>query len=137
MSAEQQQDSTPTLVVATHNPGKAHEIRNILGDMPWHLISLNEFGGIGSAEEIELTYAGNAIAKAKYYASALGKLVLADDSGLEVEALNGAPGVMSARYAGAEASDSDRRVKLLQELRGNQNRSARCVCAVAIATGSG
>jgi len=134
MSAPPINASTPTLVIATHNRGKAHEIRKILGDIPWRLISLNEFDGIGSAEEIEPTYAGNAIAKAKYYASWTGKVVLADDSGLEVEALDGAPGVLSARYAGPEASDYDRRVKLLDELSGTQNRKARFVCAVAIAT---
>ena len=106
----------------------------MLGDIPWNLIALDQFENIGEAEESERTYVGNAISKAKFYASATGEIVLADDSGLEVTALGGAPGVLSARYAGPNASDADRRVKLLSELKSvcSSDRSARFVCAAVV-----
>ena len=88
----------------------------LLGDIPWHLKSLQDFGNVGVATEDEETYAGNAVAKARYYAAMTGEWVLADDSGLEVDALAGAPGVLSARYAGENASDAQRRELLLSEL---------------------
>ena len=82
-------------------------------------------------------YAENAIAKARFYALSTGLCALADDSGLEVEALGGAPGVFSARYAGEGASDAQRRELLLSELGGNVDRRARFVAAVAIARPDG
>ena len=128
-----------SLLLATRNPGKVQEITGILRDSGWSFRSLQEFRGVGSAEENGSTYSENAIAKAKFYASATGLLALADDSGLEVEALGGAPGVFSARYAGDDATDADRRDLLLSELakRGSENRTARFVSAVAIATADG
>ena len=99
--------------------------------------SLPEFDSVGSAPESSETYAENAIAKAQFYATATGLCALADDSGLEVEVLGGAPGVRSARYAGEGASDQDRRMLLLSELGQEPNRHARFVCVVAIATPSG
>jgi XTP/dITP diphosphohydrolase len=119
--------------MATRNQGKAFEIRAILRDLPLQLLSLNDFE-VNEAEETEDSFVGNAISKARYYANATDEYVLADDSGLEVAALGGAPGVLSARYAGPDASDHDRRVKLLQELASSRtlDRSARFVCAVAI-----
>jgi XTP/dITP diphosphohydrolase len=122
------------LLIATSNHGKLIEIRTLLGDIPWNLIALDQFENIGEAEESERTYVGNAISKAKFYASATGEIVLADDSGLEVTALGGAPGVLSARYAGPNASDADRRVKLLSELKSvcSSDRSARFVCAAVV-----
>ena len=86
-----------------------------------------------------MTYSENAIAKARFYASATGLWALADDSGLEVEALRGAPGVFSARYAGDNATDADRRALLLSELAktDDKNRRARFVAAVAIAEAGG
>lgn len=127
------------LLLATQNPGKIEEIKLILGDLGWTLRSLQEFEHAGVAEEHADSYAGNAIAKAQFYARATGLLALADDSGLEVEALGGAPGVLSARYAGERASDADRRALLLSELSqtGSDNRRARFVCAVAIASAAG
>src|SRR6185369_15047243 len=135
------------------------EIENILGDIPWRLRSLNEFAHVGIAAENAPTYAENAIAKAQFYARETGLCALADDSGLEVEALNGAPGVYSARYAGEGASDADRRALLLSELARvselgrvaevnprelvsgmlgvDVNRRARFICVVAIATPDG
>jgi XTP/dITP diphosphohydrolase len=128
-----------SLLLGTRNPGKIHEIKLILGDLALEFSSLNVFPDVGIAEENEDTYAGNAIAKARFYALATGLPALADDSGLEVEALDGAPGVISARYAGEHATDADRRDLLLSELAktGSANRRARFVCAVAIATVAG
>jgi XTP/dITP diphosphohydrolase len=126
---------TPRLVIATRNQGKTSEIRTLLGNIPWKFISLDDFESVGTADELEDSYSGNATSKARYYARATGEWVLADDSGLEVAALAGAPGVKSARYGGPNASDEDRRMKLLREIAsgGLQNRSARFVCAVAVA----
>ncbi len=133
-----------TLLLGTHNPGKIHEIKLILGDVGWTLRSLRDFDGVGVAAEHADTYSGNAILKAQFYARATemfapGMLALADDSGLEVEALGGAPGVLSARYAGEHASDADRRALLLSELAkiGSDNRRARFVCAIALARADG
>ena len=129
----------PSLLLGTRNPGKVIEIVSILEDMGWSFSSLQEFPNVGEAEENFATFAENAIAKAQFYASATGLCALADDSGLEVEALGGAPGVFSARYAGAHASDADRRTLLLSELAkvGESNRRARFVAVVAIATPNG
>ena len=129
------QSQSPSLLLGTRNPGKVREIESILGDVPWTIRSLQEFSGIETPAETGDTYADNAIIKARFYARATGLCALADDSGLEVEALNGAPGVLSARYAGPDASDADRRKLLLSELARTptDQRRARFVCAVAIA----
>jgi len=130
---------SPSLLLGTRNASKLREIETILSEIPWQLRSLQEFADVGVAPEIGDTYADNAIAKAQFYARATGLCALADDSGLEVTALGGAPGVYSARYAGEGASDADRRALLLSELeqvRG-ENREARFVCVVAIATPDG
>ena len=149
-------DLGPSLLLGTRNPGKIHEIKLILGGLPLECHSLNDFPDVAVAEENEDTYAGNAIAKARFYARATRLVALADDSGLEVEALGGAPGVISARYAGEHATDADRRALLLSELAktggdktGGDNRDARddledrdarrarFVCAIAIASVDG
>lgn len=106
----------------------------ILGEVPWKLLSLEDFRNVGEAPEDEDSFEGNALSKANFYASATNQWVMADDSGLEVSALRGAPGVHSARYAGAAASDADRRAKLLDEMRylGPEDRKARFVCVCAI-----
>ena len=131
-----------SLLLGTRNPGKIHEIKLILGDLGLEFCSLQQFPDVDVAEENADTYAENAIAKAQFYARATGMLALADDSGLEVEVLRGAPGVLSARYAGEDATDADRRRLLLSELgkvseRESQNRGARFVCAIAIASPGG
>ncbi len=128
-----------SLLLGTRNPGKVKEITTILADCGWTFCSLEEFENVASAEENGETYSENAIAKARFYASATGLWALADDSGLEVEALGGAPGVYSARYAGANATDSDRRALLLSELAKADatDRSARFVAVVAIANAGG
>ena len=127
------------LLVGTRNPGKVKEITKILEDSGWSFTSLQEFDDVGPAAEDGVTYSENAIAKAIFYAAATGLLALADDSGLEVAALGGAPGVYSARYAGENASDADRHALLLAELAKveTKDRRARFVAAVAIATPDG
>lgn len=127
----------PTLLLGTRNPGKVREITEILANSGWSFSSLQEFPNVPTAEETASTYAQNAIAKARFYASATGCCALADDSGLEVKALAGTPGVFSARYAGENASDSDRRVLLLSELASESNRRARFVSVVAVASPKG
>ena len=123
------------LLIGTNNPGKLSEIKTILGNVDYELVSLNAFDKVDTPAEDAPGYAGNAIIKAKSYASQTGLLTLADDSGLEVQALNGAPGVLSARYAGEGASDEMRRNYLLAEMIrvGSENRRARFICSVAIA----
>jgi len=115
------------------------EITSILRGCGWSFCSLREFENVDAAEENGQTYAENAIAKALFYARATGRCALADDSGLEVAALGGGPGVFSARYAGENASDADRRELLLMELAetADQDRRARFVCVVAIADAAG
>jgi len=127
------------LLLGTRNAGKVKEITSILGDSGWTFSSLQEFENVASAKENGNTYAENAIGKAQFYASATGLWTLADDSGLEVAALGGAPGVFSARYAGEDATDADRRDLLLSELAktGDEHRRARFVAAVAIANAGG
>lgn len=127
------------LLLGTYNQGKVREITSILANCGWLFASLKQFPNIEAAEESGDTYSTNAIAKARVYASATGLLALADDSGLEVAALAAAPGVFSARYAGEDASDADRRQMLLSELAktGDQDRRARFVSSVAIADKDG
>lgn len=126
-----------SLLLGTRNPGKVIEITSILADCGWSFCSLEGFENVATAEENGNTYAENAIAKARFYASATGLWALADDSGLEVEALGSAPGVFSARYAGDNATDADRRALLLSELAGKKDRRARFVAVVAIAKARG
>lgn len=125
------------LIVATRNPGKIREIAEHLKDFPVRLHSLDDFPNIVEPEETGATFAENAALKARYYAAQTGVRALADDSGLEVEALGGAPGVYSARYAGINASDGERIAKLLAEIGDAENRRARFVCAMAVADQTG
>jgi XTP/dITP diphosphohydrolase len=122
------------LLLATNNPGKLHELVPLLSDVPQHIVTPQALGLHLDVEETGTTYAENARLKAAAFAHASGLLTLADDSGLEVDALSGAPGIYSARYAGAEASDADRRAKLLHVLRQvPAPRRARFRCVIAIA----
>jgi XTP/dITP diphosphohydrolase len=129
----------PILLLGTRNPGKLREITSILEGSGWSFSSLQEFDHIGSAEENGVTYSENAIAKAQFYSTSTGLIALADDSGLEVAALGGAPGVYSARDAGEHGSDADRRQLLLSELSkmNNPDLRARFVSVVAIADPGG
>ena len=122
------------LLLATGNSGKLNEIREILSDLPFELLALEAFGNVDTANEQGSSYEENAVIKARACAKKTGLWSLADDSGLEVTALRGAPGVFSARYAGEHASDTDRIVFLLKQLASvaNEDRTARFVCVTAI-----
>ena len=104
------------LVIATKNKGKIKEIQAAFQHIGVRVVSLLEFQEIPDAIEDGETFEENALIKAKFYAKLTGKACLADDSGLEVNALNGAPGVYSARYAGSNATDQDNNLKLLAQL---------------------
>ncbi len=127
-----------TLVVATGNKGKLLEISDLLKGFPVILKSLDDFGPIPEVEEDGKTFEENAYKKASFTARVLGLPALADDSGIVVEALGGAPGIYSARYGGAGASDEERCAKLLEELKGKDNRKAafECVISIAVPTGA-
>ncbi|MCL4458597.1 MAG: XTP/dITP diphosphatase [Chloroflexi bacterium] len=124
------------LLIATRNPAKVREYSQLLACLPLRLVSLVDEQITLIVEETGQTFAENAKLKASQYASASGLLTLADDSGLEVEALNGAPGVRSARYAGPRATNADRIRLLLQQLQDFpwEKRAARFRCAIAVAT---
>ncbi|UCC62593.1 MAG: XTP/dITP diphosphatase [Anaerolineae bacterium] len=126
-------------LVATNNPGKVKEYAGLLGDLPVTLTTPTQEGLSLAVAETGATFAENAILKARAYAKASGLLTLADDSGLEVDALDGAPGVRSARYAGQGASDEDRCRLLLRNLADVPpgKRTARFRCVVAMATPEG
>jgi XTP/dITP diphosphohydrolase len=123
------------LLIATRNPGKAREYREILAGLPIEITYLDVEGITLEVEENGTSFAENAGHKALCYADASGMWTWADDSGLEVDALHGEPGIRSARYAGPGASDADRRRKLLNALAGVpwERRTARFRCSVAIA----
>ena len=123
------------ILIATHNLGKVREVRQALQSLPVTLVSLSDFAHVSLVKEVGRTYEENAVLKALSYAEQTGLCALADDSGLEVDALGGEPGVLSARFAGEDASDSERIQKLLTALnqRGNEDRSARFVCCMALA----
>jgi XTP/dITP diphosphohydrolase len=126
------------LLLATNNPGKLHELVPLFSDVPLHIVTPHALGLHLEVEESGTTYAENARLKAAAFAHASGLLTLADDSGLEVDALGGAPGVYSARYAGEGASDADRRAKLIDVLRQVPTpRRARFRCVIAIAQSGG
>jgi XTP/dITP diphosphohydrolase len=127
----------PLIVLATRNQGKIREIQEILRGADIELRSLNDFGPIPEAVEDGETFDDNAYKKALFTARVLGLPAMADDSGLVVEALGGAPGVRSARYAGEEASDRDNIAKLLREMTGEKNRRAAFQCVISIAVPSG
>ena len=126
-----------TLVIATRNPGKSAEIRELLTDFAVQIKNLDDFGPIPEVEEDGRTFDDNAYKKASFTARVLGIPALADDSGLVVEALGGAPGVFSARYAGENATDEQRYRKLLAEMKGKTNRRAAFECAISIAVPGG
>lgn len=123
------------LLIATHNQGKKKEYEALLAGLPVELVSLSDLGIADIVEEEGDTYAGNAQFKARNYASKAGILTLADDSGLEVDALHGEPGVRSARYDGGRGTDEDRNRLLLHKLEGvpEKQRTARFRCVIALA----
>ena len=132
------------LIVATGNPGKLQEFRALLADMPFDLRSLGELG-IASPEESGASFLENALLKARHAAAAAGLhgaaagcAAIADDSGLEVDALGGAPGIFSARFAGAGADDAANNAELLSALSGipAEKRRARYRCALVFVAGA-
>jgi XTP/dITP diphosphohydrolase len=131
--------SARLLLIATTNRGKLAEIAPILQGVPFALRTLADFPGIDVPEENGRTFADNARAKARHYHAATGKLTVAEDSGLEIDALDGAPGVESARYAGADASYPEKFRLLYDALRasGGLGSRARFVCALALVDANG
>ena len=124
-------------VLATHNPGKLAEMKAILSGLGVEVVSPAEAGVEVDVEETGTTFAENAMLKAKAVCAAAGLPAIADDSGLCVNALNGGPGVYSARYGGEGLDDAGRRRLLLQNLRGQTTRAAHFSCAVACAFPNG
>ncbi|TKB11640.1 XTP/dITP diphosphatase [Desulforhopalus sp. IMCC35007] len=125
------------LVIATTNQNKLREFKEILKDLDIEVRSLADFGPIPHVIEDGATFDDNAYKKALHTAKVLGLPAIADDSGLVVEALDGAPGVYSARYSGENASDEENVTKLLKELKGVDNRKAYFQCVLSIAVPSG
>lgn len=127
------------ILVATTNQGKLAEVRTILADLPVELRYLKDFPPIPEPEETETTFAGNSALKASYYAQQTGCWTLADDSGLEVDALEKAPGVFSARYGAPDLSYPERIARILAELAAlpDAPRDARFVCVVTLASPAG
>jgi len=125
----------PKLLIATENKGKRRELQELLSSLPGiELVLPSELGINLKVEETGSTYAGNAILKANAYCEASGMVTVADDSGLEVYALNNAPGVLSSRYSGEGANDGKNIEKLLHEMRplSDEERKARFVCCLAL-----
>ncbi|EXI61710.1 nucleoside-triphosphate diphosphatase [Mannheimia granulomatis] len=119
------------IVLATGNAGKVKEMADVLSQFGFDVVAQSEFG-IVSPEETGLTFVENALIKARYAAKMTGLPAIADDSGLSVEVLGGEPGLYSARYAGAEATDADNRRKLLVEMDGKINREAKFVSCIVL-----
>ena len=122
---------TKTLVLATGNPGKVNELANMLSPLNINVLPQSDFN-VDEVAETGTTFVENAIIKARHAAKITGMPAIADDSGLEVDGLNGAPGVYSARFAGESASDQDNIDKLLNELADNPNRKARFWCVLVL-----
>lgn len=129
----------PKLLLATTNQGKAREYRHLLKGLPFQLVTLAEEGIHIAVDEKNTTFEENARLKATVYSNFSHLVTLADDSGLEVDALGGEPGIRSARFAGDEASDEDKVERLLARLKEVpwEKRTARFRCVIAIATPEG
>lgn len=127
------------LLIATNNAGKVAELRSMITDIPIEIVGLDSFAECAEVPETGDTFDQNARLKAVGYAKQTGIVALADDSGLEVSALGGRPGVLSARYGGAETSFTEKINLLLNEIvqTGDTDRRARFVCSIAIASPGG
>lgn len=119
------------IIAATTNKGKIREFQEILGELGYEVVSMHDEGIDVEVEETGSTFCENALIKARAVSLLCDFPVIADDSGLCVDALDGAPGIYSARFAGEEATDYDRNVKLLETLEGEENRKAQYVAAIA------
>lgn len=126
-----------TIVIASQNKGKQSEIQELLKDFPVKIRTLAEFGALPEIVEDGNTFEENAYKKASFIARILGLPALADDSGLVVAALEGRPGVFSARYAGEDATDGQRCLKLLEDMAEKMDRRAAFECVLSIAVPSG
>jgi XTP/dITP diphosphohydrolase len=120
------------LVIASNNKNKINEIKEILGNDFDEIVSMSEAGIDVDIEENGKTFIENSLIKARYVASTLNCAAIADDSGLEVYALNGQPGIYSARYCGHHGDDDANNKKLLEEMKSIEDRDARYVCAIAL-----
>lgn len=125
------------LIVATSNSGKVGEYRELLKPLPISVHNLDEFPPIAPPDETGVTFEENARLKASFYAKALGEWVIADDSGLCVDALDGQPGVHSARFAGEDSGYSEKMRLMLEMMKNVTERSARFACVIAVADPSG
>jgi XTP/dITP diphosphohydrolase len=126
----------PTLLLATTNPGKLREIRGILAGVPIDLVSLEDFPNITEPEETGTTFAENARLKATYYSNAIGLPAVADDSGIEIEALDNMPGVQSARWHGSDYATKFAAIYEELRRRGRSGSPARFVAHIAVASGN-
>ena len=128
----------PDLLLASQNPGKLNEMRLLVEGLPFRVVGPRELGILEAPDETGTTFRENAAIKALAYAGLSGRLTVADDSGLSVDALGGAPGLYSSRFGGEGASDRDRNLLLLEKLRGqpSERRGARFTSAVAVARGA-
>ena len=126
------------LLLASQNPGKLNEMRLLVEGLPFRVVGPRELGILEAPDETGTTFLENAAIKALAYARLSGRLTVADDSGLSVDALDGAPGLYSSRFGGEGASDRDRNLLLLEKLRGQpfERRGARFTSAVAVARGA-
>jgi XTP/dITP diphosphohydrolase len=125
------------LLLASQNPGKLAEMRQLVDGLPFRVLSPADVGIRRGPEETGSTFLENAILKARYYSERAGRLAVADDSGLSVDALDGGPGLYSSRFGGEGASDADRNRLLLEMLANvpHEKRTARFTSAVAVAQG--
>jgi XTP/dITP diphosphohydrolase len=125
------------LLLASQNPGKLAEMRQLVGSLPFAVLGPRDLGIHEAPEETGTTFLENAILKARYYAGRSGRLTVADDSGLSVDALDGGPGLYSSRFGGEGATDEDRNRLLLEKLAGmdEAQRGAHFTSAVAVARG--
>ena len=127
------------MILATANRAKGREMAELLRGIPFRVVTLADFPGVTLPAEGETSYADNALAKARAVAAATGHLALADDSGIEVDALGGGPGLLSARYGGEGLSDPERNALMLSELAGvpAARRTARYRCMIALCSPEG
>ena len=127
------------LLIGSGNPGKQQELQALLAHTAWEVKGLKDYDSIDEPEETEDTFEGNALLKARYYSQHYGIACVADDSGIEVNALNGEPGVYSARYAGEDCSYEDNNLKMLNALAETpiSERGARFICCAAFVDTNG
>ena len=130
---EKRMENEMKIVAATKNKGKIREFNQILVPLGFEVVSMGDMGIETDVDENGETFMENAVKKATEIMKVCGEITLADDSGLCVDALDGAPGVYSARYSGEDCDDKRNNLKLLKEMEGIKNRNAHFTCAIAVA----